>query len=260
MYSHIFEKYKFYHYTSNTTDISLQRAYDYVQDPRVNEYYLCWDWRMTTDESLVYENISSIAHFGYFITTDISINGIKSPLNLFKNVIHPGMKRYIISKYCGLTSIPILEQTLVKHKKIPDSAVEIKSIDDIYQLYGDNISIQLKDDDRLEVSWHGITENRRDRNGYDDWYGYAMSNFGSILGNFKQHSINTDLSDFIVEVDESLKNYDLRNLYFHFDPRYVIKECMTKKIRIINRNPTQNLETKNVNLYTGLTGKAYENN
>ena len=191
----------------------------------------------------------------------MSQHGIKSPLNMYNwENIHPGKKRYIIANYLQLPTVPVLSQHQEDEHDINSQPIaNRKQLDEIY---GSNYSTRLQpkmDGYRLECSWHGETQ-RRDHNGYDDWYSASSTSIGdnnwitdylltnglhiktfgpssmSISGKFTTHINNETDSDFYIVAPQNLVTaYDLWQLYYHFDPRYSRKTDTSTGISIINK-------------------------
>ena len=211
----------------------------------------------------------------------MSDGGIKSPLNVFEwRNIHPGKKRWIIANYLQLETVPTLNQFEPNNTDHQRGGLPVRSKSDLDQLYGDNYTAQIRNTksghQRLECSWHGLT-NRRDQNGYDNWYRASeetMKNWilDYVLANglqvdciksqpskkesvFETHYGNMKDRDFYVVCPTvNLQDCDFWQLYFHFDPTVYKKICCRTGIEIVNNKAT-NKQIMEVNLYDTILRK-----
>lgn len=274
----VFDKYFFYYHDQylleNLSHIT-SAGKNYLEDDNVRDYYVNLDYRLI--DYIEYEKtvISSMVEYSNFLVTSFDTKGIMSPLNLFMNEnIHPGGKRLLCARYLGMKTMPIVSQTLT-----PEDGIRLHGVDDIFRIYGNEISINVNADERLEISWHGETH-RRDQNGYDDWYTTSayrdnifsvcdyllenglevVSNFGhyreTINGKFRTIYTSQPKNDIYIEVfDQQLMSSELDfwELYFHIDPAIGLKICSTSQLRIVNRRASEILH--DCSLYKTLTRK-----
>ena len=254
---------------------------NYLPDNKIRNYYVNLDYKMIEHMDYPKHVIKEMCNLSNFLITSIDQNGVSSPLNLFDSSnIHPGNKRLLCARYLNLNYVPIVWQSFIY---IP-GLKRITTLEDIYDIYGTNISINLTTKSygpvKLEISWHGETQ-RRDHNGYDDWYSasrsrtefsvldYLLKNGLEIVNSTIEKEITntqypikytkTRTNEISIEIlDDSLmdENLDFWELYFHIDPTVASKLCKTKRIKIINNYATDNILT-DCNLYNTLIRKKY---
>lgn len=273
----VLNDYYFYYYPEyplSSLDHISGASENYIPDATVRNYYINIDYRLIDYRE--YENtvIKSIVDDYNFLITSFDSKGIQSPMNLFLgDNIHPGKKRLWGARYLQLDTIPIVLQ----HNYPVDGQHRITTIDELFSIYGNNVSMNVTNEGRLEVSWHGET-NRRDANGYDNWYttsatrkgnfpicDYLLENGLEVVSKFVRHRemtngsfktiyTNTPTNDVYIEVyDQRLLNgeFDFWELYYHIDPEIGSKMCETNQLRIVNKRSTAELE--NCSLYKTLT-------
>ena len=251
----------------------------YISNNTIRNYYCNLDYQMIKHQD--YENrvIHSMVNLSNFLITSIDQNGIKSPLNFFnKENIHPGNKRLICARYLGMSHIPVLWQSVGPMLNL----TRITKLTELYNIYGDDISIQIKKKEpqsTLEVAWHGETK-CRDANGYDDWYTvsrlrtainiseYLLKNGLEVINNTQTFEIKNDIfrttflknasnKIYIKILDESIlsEDTDFWQLYYHLDPTIYSKTCETGRIAIINEFANSNTQLYNCKLYKSLKRK-----
>jgi hypothetical protein len=256
-------------------------AEDYLSDNKLRNYYVNLDYKMIEHRDHPKRIVGEMCNLSNFLITSMDQTGISSPLNFYdSNSIHPGNKRLLCARYLNLKYVPVVWQSFIY---IP-GLTRITTLEDIYNIYGTNISINLAPKSygpsRLEISWHGETH-RRDHNGYDDWYTTSrLRTEFSILDYLLTHGLEIVNSTIEKEItntqypikytkarknkisieilDNSLmdENLDFWELYFHIDPTVASKLCKTKRIRIINDYATGNTLTE-CNLYNTLIRRKY---
>ena len=251
--------------------LPLQRCSDdkYIPDGLLVDYYRNLDYRMLDHIDYPSKVIEGMSKFSFWLVTSISEKGMQSPMNMYMNKhyanIHPGKKRYIVANYLGLDSVPVLVQQPKTEPRV--DGVHIENVDQIIDLYGNNVSIKVArnyNEEALECSWHGET-NLRDDNDYDNWWSVASTSIdhdNQILrylrirgklaivsynnshrtgltvvhgeGSFAtiHHSDQYSGGSFYIETD--LKDIDYWQLYFHFDPRVGRKTDKKLGISIVN--------------------------
>lgn len=256
-------------------------AENYLPDYNIRHLYINLDYKMIRHQGYSNGVIHGMSKLSNFLITSMDQKGIVAPLNLYgDHNIHPGNKRLICARYLNLEYIPILWQTTLY---IPGLR-RVSSLQDIYDIYGKNISIKLcpkeNQKDRLEISWHGESK-RRDPNGYDNWYETSkLRTDFNVPSYFLEHGLeivnsttNTKLfrkqsypfnftttrkQKISIEIlDDSLLDEDLDfwELFFHIDPMVYTKTCKTKKIKIINDYANNNITLTDCNLYNTLKRK-----
>jgi len=120
--------------------------------------------------------------------------GIKAALCLYTPITaHPGNKRLIVSRYLGKSTVPVIGLK----KFFVDSSLQmskIKTINDLYQIFGKEISINIRrdyEDNCLEVFYHGESH-MRDKNG--------MDNFAKKASLIRyQNKICPNISDYLLQ-------------------------------------------------------------
>jgi len=274
--SKFFERYSLRYYpTWKLSKLPVQRCSDknYISDQYVLDCYRNLHYDLIKYQNYSNQVINGMVQHSCWLVSSMSQKGVQSPLNMYdwKN-IHPGKKRYIVANYLNLKTVPVLAQ----HPKdeIVTGGILINNLADLQEIYQNNLSVKIREkceDLLIECSWHGET-NRRDANGYDDWYSAAASLIGGkniileyLLENglhvqydFKSNDtiINSNKDIYVTKVynrayqqkffieipDMQYLNKDLWKLYFHFDPIVGIKECTETGIRIVNK--FGNLENK----------------
>jgi hypothetical protein len=265
----LFEKYNFTSVAQwDINTLPAQRCSDdkYIPDDQVVDYYRNLDYRMIEYIDYPSRVIEGMVKYSFWLVTSFSLQGIQSPMNMYLENhyanIHPGKKRYIVANYMALDSVPVLVQQLKTQTRI--HGVHITNVNQLIDLYGNNVSMQVSKkygQEVLECSWHGAT-NLRDKNDYDGWWqaaGESINHNNVILEyllkeglpvqfNGPAQSINTTTQyitcihadahhmQFYIDIpDVKYLNEDLWKLYFHFDPRVGVKECVETGIRIINK-------------------------
>jgi len=261
----IFDQYSLTYFPNwKLSEVPVQRCSDdkYISDNQVLDYYRNLHYELIRFRDYPNRVIEGMVDFSFWLVTSMSQKGIQSPLNMYHwTNIHPGKKRYIISNYIQFDDIPILVQHRPNDVQ-KDGGIPVTSVDQLIALYGHNVSIKLRkksDELLVECSWHGETQ-KRDRNGYDNWYRAAAESVSEenillpyllehglrVKTDVKSYSINTGVfkthasrdleeSGFFLSVPAlDYLNYDLWKLYFHFDPRVGIKRCKTTGIEIHN--------------------------
>lgn len=269
--------------------LPVQRCSDdkYIPDDLMVDYYRNLDYRMIAHIDYPSSVIEGMVKYSFWLVTSFSEHGVKSPMNMYIDEdqqhfnIHPGKKRYIVANYMGLDSVPVLVQQLKKETRI--DGVHINNVAQLIDLYGDNTSMQVSQkygQEVLECSWHGAT-NLSDKNGYDGWWqaaGESINRSNVILEYILKEglhvqfdvisrSINTTTQysthihpmarhmQFYIDIpDAKYLNENLWQLYFHFDPRVGVKECVETGIRIVNKFGDQDWKMK-VNLKKTLDRK-----
>lgn len=254
-----FKRHNFYYIKNlSTRQILLSHVWDKTAVPEWSnpEYYYNIDYRLLN----FYKRAHAIdlhCNFLFFLVTSIDEKGVISPLNTrdFK-CYHPGGKRSTVAHYLGITGLPVVLQTSQTYKQFN----LIKSFEDLCKLYDNNCSFIHRDDDSLEIAWHGESK-RRDRLGYDDWASKATDIVEEIGINIPEYLIKNGLTVFnsvtnttvskglfrirytttkpstkiYIEIqDPHYLKYDMWELFFHIDPSIFMKVDETKKIIIYN--------------------------
>lgn len=220
-------------------------------------YYYNIDYRMLTHYNELHE-FRILCDWMFFLVTSFDEKGILSPINLYDyKDFHPGGKRVTVADYMGIKTVPVLLQTdkLIAEEKI-------QTLDQLHELYGYNCSFITRDNKRLEILYHGVT-NMRDTRGYDDWYAKAArikeEHFGTesfslyiykqgltvynrhINETVTQNGFTTiftttrpDCPVYLEILDENILSKDLWKLFFYIDPSVYKKIDETGKIIIHN--------------------------
>jgi len=282
--NYIFQNYNFFIYPEykleKLNNIPSVFA-DYMPSRRLRNLYSNLDYRMLSMYHKLELWLQGTIDLCNFIITDIDQNGIFMPIQKFYEAVHPGNKRLLIARYLNLDTVPILEQTKSTKPIKKTSYTQIKNQDEIISNFGNDISVQIRNKERLEISWHGLSS-FRDDNGYDDWFRKSESrpsscNYREYLLEYGLEVINpvskkvlvnnnfvTDMktkspkNEVYIEVldkDIMYQNFDFWELFFHIDPDIRIKECETKKIRIVNLTANSDKELFNCKLYNTLVRK-----
>ena len=249
----------------------------YLEDPDILNCYNTLSYKMLNYIRYHKRIIRQMCESFNFVITSIDQEGILSPLNLnAEGNVHPGNKRLLAARYLNLDTVPILHDT----KKEVEGYNRISSLEELYDLYGTEISVRIVDrptTTAIEVSWHGHTK-IRDENGNDDWVtasatrdgfknlpSYVLRN-GLEIVNSRYNEItnidglktifsNVNSNDIYIEVlDNSiLDDVNFWELYFHIDPLIYRKECISGKINIINNLTDNKTVLTNCGLYKTLT-------
>lgn len=263
--SEVLERYSLTYFPSwPVSELPPQRCSDdkYITDQYVLDCYRNLHYELIRYRDYHNRVIEGMVDYSFWLVTSMSTQGVQSPLNMYDwQNIHPGKKRYIVANYVQLDTVPVL----VQHR--PDDiqregGTPITTLNALLDIYGNNVSIKIRekaDDLLLECSWHGET-NKRDANGYDDWYRASAESINEtntllprlletglqVRSPVKNYSINTGLfkthasrnladQDFFLIVPEPKYIDSLWKLYFYFDPRVGLKRCRTTGIEIHNR-------------------------
>jgi hypothetical protein len=260
----LFDKYNFTYVAEwDINTLPAQRCSDdtYIPDDIVVDYY-------RNLEYIDYPSrvIEGMVKYSFWLVTSFSEQAMQSPMNMYLEHhyanIHPGKKRYIVANYVGLDSVPVLVQQLKTIDRV--DGVHIHNVNQLSDIYNNNASIQVASNYNnhvIECSWHGET-GRRDARGYDDWWGVAAEsiNHNNVVLEYllkeglhvqydgPSQSINTTTqyithihqdahhNQFYIDIpDAQYLDEDLWKLYFHFDPRVGVKECVQTGIRIVNK-------------------------
>jgi hypothetical protein len=247
--------YNFYYIKDwNLSSIPPQDWKTYISDQTIATHFKNLNYNLICFKNYKVNAVDGMVNQACWLVSNITKNGIKSPLNMFNGNLHPGRKRLIVAYYLQLESIPILLQTTetLNYKRI----TKLSQLDKIYQYnYSTNVKINSVNKLVLECSWHGET-NSRDPSGYDDWWrvsGETYNYENVILDYITQNGLEVNIVERnlpfeIVVHDKSLLNKDFWELYFHFDPMIYKKICKTKKIEIINRLTKSKIVMENCNL------------
>lgn len=249
---------------------------DYIPDDTVREYYNTLDYRMINHVDNPNRVIHGLSDAFNFVVTSIDTKGIQSPLNMnHENNVHPGNKRLLCARYLDLDTIPVV----VDIGKELDRGTRLNKLQDIYDIYGTDISIKIDYRFRrecLSVSWHGDTK-IRNQNGDDDWNSASSrrENFFSVReylvenglevvnseihktvtnGSVVTHFRTSQQNKIGVEIHDTnlLKmNLDFWELFFHIDPLVSAKTCVTSKLSIYNNFANKNV-INNCSLYKTL--------
>lgn len=260
----LFARYAFTYFPAwPTGELPPQRCSDadYIPDQTVLDCYRNLHQNLIDYRDYQNPVIGGMVDYSFWLATSMAQRGIQAPLNMYHwTNIHPGKKRYIMANYLQLKSVPVL----VQHW--PDDiqragGIPVTSLDYLLALYQNLASINVRekvDELLIECSWHGETE-RRDRNGYDDWYRaaaesvheinplrhYLLEHGLTVVSAGPEHVINngkrwtniaTHPATFTIHDPDRLHTrYDLWGLYYHFDPRVGVKRCRRSGLEIVNQ-------------------------
>jgi hypothetical protein len=241
----LFDEYKFEYFPEwPTSELPLQRCSDanYISDIELLDWYRNLDYRMIQRTDYHNRVIKGMVLNACWLVTSAAEKGIQSPLNMYEwDNIHPGKKRYIVANYLGLDSVPVLSQFQGEGQ----GGIPITNMTELSEIYGDQFSARIKhkpeyNERLLECSWHGETQMRDDK-GYDDWHaaaGEALQFKNKILDDIMANGIYInpaeDLPFYIEVYNDAVLEYDLMQLYYHFDPRVGGKIDKKLGISIIN--------------------------
>lgn len=275
---HIFEKYNFYYIPEYSVD-KLNTMISVHHDSAIIKRYRVKDFMNVSYEWMKYKD--KLFEYGlwyndfWWLVTEIDKDGVLSPINCFENqFFHPGGKRVRASVYLGKKNIKAILQTKDTYKNYK----KIETLEELCSIYGNDCSFDpRKDNDLLQISWHGATH-RRDKNGHDDWWSVAETirkeydfNFSDLAMQhgidvvnpwfvhtvkndvYKINFVNKSNSPFRIELlDKNLHSKDFWRLVFHFDYRYKTKICKSGKIVLHNDLSNQNLILENASLLNTL--------
>ena len=241
----LFAEYKFEYFPKfPTKDLPLQRCSDanYITDLELLDWYRNLDYRMIQRKDYHNRVIEGMVLNACWLVTSMTENGVQSPLNMYEwDNIHPGKKRYIVANYLGLETVPVLCQFRDGQR----GGIPITDLTGLSEIYGYDFSARIKhkpeyNERLLECSWHGETQ-MRDAKGYDDWHraaGEALEFKNEILDYISEHGFHVNPADdrpfYLEATTQAALDYDLMQLYFHFDPRVGKKVDKKLGISIIN--------------------------
>lgn len=254
----VLNEYNFYYYECPLQEIPFQTcgSKEYIPDDTILFHYRNLNYHLLSYTNYFKPIIGNIVRTGCWLVTDMTKNGIQSPLSMYETHVHPGKKRYMVANYLQVDKVPILWQTKQSHPTHP----KVSTIQDLSDIYKNNFStcVEQKDGEfKLECSWHGAT-NSRDAKGYDNWWKISNEAIGSniILDYITRYGvhINDASVPFYILADDDLQ-FDWWQLYFHFDPTVYRKVCKTKKIEIINTFANNNDTVYDCNLMPTLKRK-----
>lgn len=194
---------------------------------------------------------------------------------------HPGNKRLIVSRYLGKSTVPVIgKREFFKDDTLQMSRLD--TIDDLYDVFGTEISVVITPKNFLEVFYHGESL-MRDANGMDNFAkkaylvreqnklcpsisDYLLKNGLEIVCGFdkvkktkkiyKAFYSKTPVNKIYVEIldDTILENkFSYWDLFFHFDYENHVKICKTKKLKLVNNLSIKNNIVENCSLYDTLT-------
>jgi len=234
----VLEEYNFYYYECSLSELPFQAcgSKEYIPDDTILFHYRNLNYHLLSYRNYYKPIIGNIVKTGCWLVTDMTKNGIQSPLSMFGTHVHPGKKRYMVANYLQLDKVPILWQT----KELHSSYQKVETLSDLADVYKNNFSTRVEryeDEMKLECSWHGAT-NSRDDKGYDNWWKVSNQAIGTnvILEYVTRYGvrINDTSAPFHILVHDDTLEFDWWQLYFHFDPNVYRKVCKTGKIEIIN--------------------------
>ena len=215
--------------------------------------------------------VQSIDRFG--VKAAICLN---SPINA-----HPGNKRLIISRYLGKKFVPVIG---LKDFFVDSSfeMLKIETMNDLYKIFGKEISIKIVSNKFLEVFYHGESH-MRDKNGMDnfakkaalireqnsqcpDISNYLLQNGLEVVCGFNKTKktkkiYKTFYSDkptnkiYIEVLDNTIleNKFNFWELFYHFDYENKVKVCKTKKLKLVNTLALKDNVIDDCSLYETLT-------
>jgi hypothetical protein len=260
----LFDRYAFTYFPAwPTSELPPQRCSDadYIPDQIVLDCYRNLHQNLIDHKGYTNPVVDSMVDYSFWLATSMTQRGIQAPLNMYHwTNIHPGKKRYIMANYLQIKTVPVLVQHWPGNVQRA-GGIPVTSLDYLLAIYQNNVSVNVRekvDELLVECSWHGETQ-RRDRNGYDDWYSAAahsihngnhllshllangltvvspapdsVINKGARWTNIASHSAPFCIHD----PDRLHTKYDLWALYYHFDPRVGIKRCRRSGLEIVNQ-------------------------
>lgn len=208
--------------------------------------------------------------------------GIKAAICLnSKTNAHPGNKRLIVARYLGKTSVPVIGHRDFFEDNFKQM-YKIDKVNDLYQIFGEQISVRITTKNHLEVFYHGESQ-MRDVNG--------MDNFAKKAGLIRaQNKVCPDISDYLLQngleivcrfdkitetnrlyktfysqkptnkiyieiLDDTIlcNKFNFWKLFFHFDYENRIKICKGKKLKLVNKLSLLDNVIDNCSLFTTLT-------